>query len=384
MTTFLPVPARAPGSASIRTSRRAARSARRAGFLLLTSGLVFGGLPGLGAPVSLSAQAPSAQPAQSQAQAQGLSQAEAAQAALATALLEVEYALRGRPPASSELAALNQAFDRATLAFFGGQVDVVVSAMAELADRIEPDPAIRAEQAARTRARLAELPALTRVLEGRHPPVPWRLAGPAPPAGDGVDAERRWPVVVALHGAGGNEHMFMEAYGAGRLPELAEELGFVVISPGTMAMGTAPGALPRLLDAAEAELGLALDRDRVFLIGHSMGAGMASRLVEAAVDTPAAQAGDDPARTPLRIRAVACLAGPCGPGTSGSYGAWPPLLLVGGGLDPLAPPARLEAAAEGARARGLEVELRILPTQGHTLLVGAVMEDVVQWLLAQG
>jgi len=374
MKTFLPVPARGPDSASIGPSRRGARSARRAALLL--SSVAVGVLPWFGAPGPLAAQA----------------QAEAAQAALATALLEVEYALRGRPPEPGELAALNQAFDRATLAFFGGQVDAVVTAMAELADRIEPDPSIRAEQAARTRARLAELPSLVRVLEGAHPPIPYRLAGPSLRDGGGADPgtsagagdERRWPVVVALHGAGGNEHMFMEAYGAGRLPELAEELRFVVISPSTMAVGTAPGALPQLLDAAEAELGLALDRDRVFLLGHSMGAGMAGRLVDAVEDPAGRQAGDHPPGTPLRIRGVACLAGPCGPGPTGTPEAWPPLLLVGGGLDPLAPPARLETAAEGARARGLEVELRILPTQGHTLLVGAVLEDVVEWLLAQG
>ena len=114
-----------------------------------------------------------------------------------------------------------------------------------------------------------------------------------------------------------------------------------------------------------------------------MGAGAAWRLVEG----QGTQAPQDAAWTPLRIRAVACLAGPCGPGGSGASGTGtngPPLLLVGGGLDPLAPPARLEAAAEGARARGLDVELRILPTQGHTLLVGAVLDDVVEWLLAQG
>jgi len=284
-------------------------------------------------------------------------------AALAASLLRVEYALRDRPPEDRERAELNQAFDRATLAFFAGQVDAVVQAMDALAARIEPDAGVRARQGARADEVILALPGRRRILEGDHPPIPYRLQGPGGGAGPAG-----YPVIVALHGAGGNEHMFLEAYGAGRLAELADSLGFVVISPFTPALGQAPGGLAGLLDAAEAEF--PVDRSRVYLLGHSMGAGVAWNLVR---------------RDPGVAQGVVCLAGPCGggaPRTGGEGpGGWPPLLVVGGALDPIAPPARLEAAAAEGRASGVGVEVRIQANQGHTLLVGAVLDEVVRWLL---
>ncbi len=302
-------------------------------------------------------------------------------AVLAGALLRVEYALRDRPPSALERAEVNRAFDRATLAFFAGQVEAVVEAMDLLAARIEPDPSLRARHRTQADDVLAALPGRRRILGGEHAPIPYRLHGPgrdgsghggpardgpggAPPQGGG------YPVVVALHGAGGNEHMFLEAYGAGRLAGLAEEIGFVVISPSTSALAAAPEGLAGLLDAAEAEF--PIDRTRVHLLGHSMGAGAAWSLVT---------------RDPGVARAVACLAGPCGAGAgrggSGAPGGWPAVLVVGGALDPLAPPARLEAVAAQGREQGVDVELRIEENEGHTLLVGAVLDEVIAWLLAQ-
>ena len=322
-------------------------------------------------------------------------------AVLAGALLRVEYALRDRPPSALERAEVNRAFDRATLAFFAGQVEAVVEAMDLLAARIEPDPSLRARHRTQADDVLAALPGRRRILGGEHAPIPYRLHGPgrdgsghAGPGGDGSgqDGSGRdgsghggptrdgpggappegggYPVVVALHGAGGNEHMFLEAYGAGRLADLAEEIGFVVISPSTSALAAAPEGLAGLLDAAEAEF--PIDRTRVHLLGHSMGAGAAWSLVT---------------RDPGVARAVACLAGPCGAGVgrggSGAPGGWPAVLVVGGALDPLAPPARLEAVAAQGREQGVDVELRIEENEGHTLLVGAVLDEVIAWLLAR-
>jgi len=61
----------------------------------------------------------------------------------------------------------------------------------------------------------------------------------------------------------------------------------------------------------------------------------------------------------------------------------PPLLAVGGALDPLAAPDRMRDAVEAGQREGVEAELRILETQGHTLIVGAVLDEVVTWLLAR-
>jgi acetyl esterase/lipase len=61
----------------------------------------------------------------------------------------------------------------------------------------------------------------------------------------------------------------------------------------------------------------------------------------------------------------------------------PHALVIAGGLDPLAPPARLEAAADRARGAGQAVDYRVLPDEGHTLVVTAVLRGVVAWLLAR-
>jgi predicted esterase len=283
--------------------------------------------------------------------------------ALAGALLRVEYALKGRPPAPEAVGEVNLAFDRATLAFFAGRLEVVVAAMDSLAEALEPDPVVRATQRESAERVLEGLGEKVRVLEGDHPPIPYRLHGPPP------DAAGPFPVLVSLHGAGGNEHMFLEAYGAGRLRELAEERGFVVISPSTNALAMVPQALPRLLAAAEEEF--PIRRGPVAVLGHSMGAGAAWRLAGSFGET---------------IGAVACVAGPCGapgPAEAGGEGpSRPPLLVVAGELDPIAAPPRLEAAVRQGQEAGFRVEYRVISHYGHTLVVGAVLEDVVDWLLA--
>lgn len=295
-------------------------------------------------------------------------------AALAGALLRLEYALAERPPAPEAIAGVNRAFDAATLAFFAGQVDQVLAQLDVLTAEVEPDAETRERQAREALAVLMSLPAKARRLAEPYPAVPFRLEGPADPGSEPL------PVVIALHGAGGNEHMFVEAYGAGRLRTLADSERFVVISPFTNALGAAGPegigrALEGLLEAAEAEY--PIDRNRVVVMGHSMGAGVAWQLVQAS------RAGASP------VQAVACLGGPCGVSSTGSLPAAdglapvPPLLLIAGELDPLAAPARMQQAAEAAGAQGVRVTYREMADQGHTLLVGAVLEDVVAWLLNQ-
>ncbi len=285
--------------------------------------------------------------------------------ALAEALLRVEYALRDRPAAPEDRPALNRAFDQATLAFFAGQVEAVVAAMDALVARIEPDEGAREGHATAAAATVAALPGKGERLDGT-PPIPFRLVVPTgePPTPAG------FPVVVALHGAGGNEHMFVEAYGAGRLSDLAEAEGFLLASPSTTALAQRPDALATLLEAVEARA--PVDRGRVFLVGHSMGAGAAWSTT---------------LRDPGAVRGVVCIAGPCGAGATppapgDEASSRPPLLVMAGALDPLSPPSRLEGAANQARDAGWEVELRTREEEGHTLIVGAVLEEALTWLLA--
>jgi dienelactone hydrolase len=74
------------------------------------------------------------------------------------------------------------------------------------------------------------------------------------------------PLVIALHGAGGSENMFFDGYGNGAVARLAARRGWIVVA-------TRDGLTDGVIDAL-ARL-YPVDRSKVFLVGHSMGAGQA-------------------------------------------------------------------------------------------------------------
>lgn len=190
-------------------------------------------------------------------------------------------------------------------------------------------------------------------------PAPMRLFCPEhrePPAAG-------WPLVIALHGAGGNEHMFMAAYGAGRIKELAEQRGFIVASPLNSPLSAQPMVFDGLVDSIAADY--PIDRTRVYLIGHSMGAGVAL------------------AWSKLRTDKVAASALIAGVGRFNAKDKIPPTLLIAPELDGLIPAKSIIAAADQAKGFGLPVECREIKDYGHTLVVGHVLPEVVEWLLEQ-
>lgn len=273
--------------------------------------------------------------------------------ALALSYLQLDYLLRDRQIPHAERAAFNRAFDSGTLAFFAGQFDRTLAVVDSLATVLEPSAAARASAVAEASARLAELPAerLLLPVEGGDP-VPYHLVLPG--------RTGPVPLIVALHGAGGDERMFMAGYGAGVIARLAMEQGFAVVSPLT----TALAGRPERLDALLRDVGdrVMVDPERIYIVGHSMGAGAAWGL--------ARQRGG-------MVAAVACIAGPCGAGAGG-----PPLLVVAAEVDPLGAPARLEATATAAREAGQRVEYQLAEGWGHTLVVGEVLPAVIAWLLS--
>ena len=201
-----------------------------------------------------------------------------------------------------------------------------------------------------------------RVVKTETGSLPLRVYRPAgPPSG------RPLPLAIVLHGAGGDENMFMDAYGGGLIKRLADERGFLVASPLTTGL-TGPGgpaALAVLLDVLRGTY--SIDVDRVYLIGHSMGASATAGLVRAAGRT---------------FAAAACFNGFSWPADAESGGV-PPIRVVGGAIDQLAPPARLQTAVRAAVSAGVMVDYRSLPNQGHLLTIPAALPDAVAWLLEQ-
>lgn len=354
-----------------------------------------------------------------------LPQAPVTRADLARAYQRFERAYAAARLAPEQKRELNRAFDRATLAFFGGQGQAVLDGLEALSRELgAPVPAQSApeqpydwdglrtemllainalavdgpplEQAvASVRARanllrsrpaptdsaqfLADRPALAREIDGeiallRRGDDPyrrrvgdlWRVVklpkgelavrvyAPALAAKD--DA---LPLVIALHGAGGDENMFLEGYGAGRIRALADQHGFLVACP-RVGFGLAPETLDLLLRALVYDY--AIDPKRIGLLGHSLGAGIAAGIA---------------AREPARFSALACFSG----GPRAASERLPPTWISVGALDPLADPAQLESAARELAGRGLAVQFETLPDLGHTLIVGERLDAAVAYLL---
>ncbi|MBX3355168.1 MAG: dienelactone hydrolase family protein [Phycisphaeraceae bacterium] len=197
--------------------------------------------------------------------------------------------------------------------------------------------------------------------------IPMRVFAPSPDGAvcgqarpEGPIAPR--PLVIALHGAGGDENMFMEAYGAGLLRNLAEEHGFVAVSPLTTVFATSPLHFDALVREMERCHGI--DPARVMILGHSMGAGATASIVSQRAES---------------IAAAAMMAG--GASISARGGGVPPIRIDAGALDPLIPASRLARAAEEMRRAGLDVVFTAHEGRGHTLIVGEVLPEVVAWLL---
>jgi len=273
---------------------------------------------------------------------------------LAVAYLALEYVMRDHPPEGEAAEDANRAFDRASVAFLGGNMDAAFDSVAALTARLQPDSAARARAATAAARRFDALPALTRRIADGAAGHPARIHVPR---GNGP-----FPVVIALPGTGAGEHMFMEAYGAGLLPQLANEQGFIAVSP------RMPGFTAAVFDSLLAQLRreVPVDTARVYLLGHAAGGAAAWSLAR---------------QRAAHIAAVACIASPCG--SDAASAPMPPTLSVAGGLDAITPPAHVDSAVALGIAAGHDVEYVLVEGYGHTMIVGAALPEVVTWLLGK-
>lgn len=174
------------------------------------------------------------------------------------------------------------------------------------------------------------------------------------------------PVVVALHGAGGNEHMFFEAYGAGRIVQLAEKHGFIVVAPLTYPMLADASLFPALIDLVDETIA-PIDRDRIGLMGHSLGAmttmGIAAAHGELLAGiVPIAGNG----RMAFDATALPCRA------YAAEYDFLLPASAVRAGVE------RISEARPEAR-----IEFKLVEGAGHVLIVNQILDEAVEWLMQQ-
>ncbi|MEO7155984.1 MAG: alpha/beta fold hydrolase [Vicinamibacterales bacterium] len=122
------------------------------------------------------------------------------------------------------------------------------------------------------------------LLSGANEIMPYRVYVPT-----GYTASKATPLVIALHGLGGNEDGFFDSYSQ-LPPKLSEEHGFLLASPlgfrrdgfyGSSIMGATDAASRRRGEYSEKDVMEVLrlmktaynvDESRIYLMGHSMGA----------------------------------------------------------------------------------------------------------------
>lgn len=97
-----------------------------------------------------------------------------------------------------------------------------------------------------------------------------------------LDPAKPVPLVVALHGAGGTENLFFEAYGHGEIVRQCRQRGWLLVAPRSAGFFSAPPVADIVNELAKR---YPVDRRRVFVVGHSMGAGHAVSLAQSAPDT---------------------------------------------------------------------------------------------------
>ena len=172
-----------------------------------------------------------------------------------------------------------------------------------------------------------------------------------PPTGDTPR-----PLVLALHGAGGSENLFFDGYGDGEAVRQCADRGFYLCAP---RQGLGVPDLPALVDALAARW--PIDRERVFLIGHSMGAAMAVANAAAA---------------PHRFAGVAALGGGGDPGDAEAVRTLPFFVGVGS-RDFLAGSAR--NLRDRLQALTTPLEWREYAGVEHLAIVQIALPDVFTW-----
>ncbi|HXG67599.1 MAG TPA: hypothetical protein VNO70_21025 [Blastocatellia bacterium] len=196
--------------------------------------------------------------------------------------------------------------------------------------------------------------------------VPYRLYIPT-----AYDKSKAYPLIVLLHGAGGDENNFFDRYN-GVWPKTAEERGYIIVAVN----GRGPvsgyakenGAEQDVLDVlALVEKHYSIDPARVYLGGHSMGAAGTWRIGLEYRDRFAALAPIAGTRPTPALEAAL------------KSGRKVPLIIVAGVKDALVPVAGCREVAEKAKALGYDVKYLEYPDGDHISVAITSVKDIFDW-----
>jgi poly(3-hydroxybutyrate) depolymerase len=197
--------------------------------------------------------------------------------------------------------------------------------------------------------------------------VPYRVYLPSK-----YDASQKYPLIVLLHGAGGDESDFLEGY-SGQFPKLAEAHGYILASVSGRGPVTgyakANGSEQDVIDVADiVKSRYNVDPARTYLGGHSMGGGGTWRVGMVYAD---------------RFAGLIPIAGTSGAVLTG-LDAWikrkMPVMIVCGEKDALVAVAGCRDVAEKSKAAGAPVRYAEYAAGDHLSVVAMAAPDVFTWL----
>jgi predicted esterase len=200
--------------------------------------------------------------------------------------------------------------------------------------------------------------------------VPYRVYLPAT-----YHAGRKYPLILLLHGAGGDETDFLEGY-RGTWPKAAEEHGYILAAVSgrgpVSGYAKANGAEQDVLDVLElVKARYSVDAARVYLGGHSMGSAGTWRIGLTFAERFAGL-------IPIAGTSAAVLPGLELQMKTGAKKL--PVLMVCGEKDALVAVTGCREVAERAKGMGAPVEYKEYPGQDHLSVVPAAVTDVFRWL----
>jgi predicted esterase len=181
------------------------------------------------------------------------------------------------------------------------------------------------------------------------------------------DKSKSFPLIIALHGMGGDENSYFAAYGQGAFKTEAEKHGYIVAcpkgrKPTSMYVGDAEKDVMDVL--AEVQRAYNIDPDRIYLTGHSMG-GFGTWSV--AMNHPEVFAALAPisggSENPANMSKIAHI----------------PQLIVHGDNDPTVPVARSRAMVEAGKKLGTEIKYIEVPGGDHGSVVAPNFPVVFDW-----
>jgi len=173
-------------------------------------------------------------------------------------------------------------------------------------------------------------------------------------------AKGKVPLVVALHGAGGSENLFFDGYGDGAVVKACEERGWILIatrSPGFI------GAPPVVQVIDQLAKRFPIDTEKVYLIGHSMGASQSISIAT---------------RDPKRFAGVVALGGGGLVRKSDDLASLPFFIGVGKEDFALSSSRSLAKSLETSGAK--KVVLKEYADIEHMVIVREAIDDIFAWM----